>query len=351
MKKRTMKKGVLSFLLSTMSVCMLSACTASNAKNDTTASVDMTLETEVSNESESSKIHRVGVCMPDNKVPFFSRMQEGMENASKDLGLEFVFVDADNDTNTQMGQVSTFITQDVDMIIILATQLDALVPSAKEVNEANIPLMTVNRRLCSGTFEEAGVDCITYVGADDYEAGQKQAQLLVDLLGDSGNVVLLQSNLGASMQILRQQGLEDYLAQNAPGIKIVDYQTSNQDQAVAMTVTENWLTRYAPGEIDAIVCQDPYPAIGVADVVTSFNRDELLGKIIAYDYPQVVLDYIKEGKLCGTVIQSPYEQGILAAETVAKYFTEGDTNIEENTYMDLPYVSVDTIEQYPDPAW
>ena len=88
----------------------------------------------------------------------------------------------------------------------------------------------------------------------------------------------------------RQAGLEDYLAENAPGIEIVDMQASNQDQTQAITVMQNFLTKYAEGEIDAVVAQDPYSAIGACDAIKDAGRTELYEKVIGFDYPEEVKD-------------------------------------------------------------
>jgi len=294
-----MKKLIALLLSIAMLVLVFAGCTASKdqaAKDNDTAAAPADASAEPADSSAAG--WKIGVCTPNNAVPFFARLDAGIEDAAKELNCTIEIQDANDDTATQINQVQTFIAQKVDLIILMPTQLESLIPVCKEANEAGIPIMTVNRQLTAeASAKDVGVDLITYVGADDYEGGQKQGELLMELIGDSGKVLLMQGTLGASSCVYRQQGLEDYLAENAPNIEIVAMQPSDQDQSQAQTVMDNWLTMYAEGEIDAVITQDPYSSIGCIDSLKAANRTELLGKIITFDLPIEVLDGIRAGSL------------------------------------------------------
>lgn len=297
------------------------------------------------------KQYRIGVCSPNNKVPFFARLVQGMQDVADKQGIILDVQDANDDTNTQINQVETFIARGVDLVILMPTQLEALIPVAKSCNYNEIPFMTVNRLLTEKpSAKDVGVDMITYVGCDDFQGGYKQGELLHQLLGDDGSFVLIQGTLGASSQIMRQRGLEKYIGEKAPGLKMIAAQESKQDPARAIQVMENFLTRYPAGQIGAVVAQDPYSAISACDAIVSAGRNELLAKVIAFDYPQECVDYIKNGKLYGSVIQAPYDQGVLALEVAHQFLTKGPEGIEEKTWTDLPIVYPEVVDKYT-AAW
>lgn len=301
--------------------------------------------------AEKGKTFKVGVCSPNNKVPFFARLMQGMQDTAPQYNISLDIQDANDDTNTQINQVETFMAQGVDLLILMPTQLEALIPIAKSLNESGIPFMTTNRMLTAQpSAKDVGVDMITYVGCDDFQGGQKQGELLHKLLGDKGNFVLIQGTLGSSPQIMRQKGLEDYIAKNAPGLKMLAAQESKQDQARAIAVMENFLTRYAAGQIGAVVVQDPYSAVGACDAIVSAGRNELLAKVIAFDYPQECVDYIKAGKMYGTVIQAPYEQGTLSMKVAHEFLTKGRGGIAEKTWTELPIVYPENVDKF-NAAW
>jgi ABC-type sugar transport system substrate-binding protein len=333
--KANMKKLIATLLV--MSCLLTIAC----SKNDSPPA-----DTE-------ETVYKIGVCSPNNGVPFFSRLIAGLQDKAAEFGGKYVLdiVDANDDTNTQINQVETFIAAGVDFIIMMPTQVEALIPVAKECNEAGIPFITINRTLTTGDIADTGVDMITYVGADDYTGGLKIGELVEQMTGGKGNILFMQATLGASFSELRQAGCTDYLTENCPDVKILDFQCSNQDLNTAMSITDNWLAKYGPGEIDGIVVISSYDGIGVADAIEAAGRDDMTGKIVGFDYPPENLEYIKAGKMYGTVIQAPYDQGYIGLGVVDQYFTEGRGNIAENTWTELPVVTVNTIDQYPEAAW
>ena len=293
----------------------------------------------------------IGVCIPDMTPPFFGRMAEGFKDQAAKYNMKVEIVDAKNDAGTQTGQVENFITEKVDMVILLPVATEALVPAAKELNEAGIPFITDNRALVSeGTAADAGVDMVSYVGSDDYEGGRKQGELLIDMIGKEGKAAIITGVTGSSAQIGRSSGLRDYLKEQGANIEIIAEEDCNWDQTQAMTITENLLTKFAEGQIDAIVNQDPYGTVGCARVIKDAGREDLVGKVIGFDYPQEVYDLIETGDIYGSVIQSPYAQATLGIDVCYKYLTEGGDDIEENTYNELPTVTVDNWKD-SEPAW
>ncbi len=308
-------------------------------------------ENKDSAEGGEKKEVTIGVCIPDMTPPFFGRMADGFKDQAKKYNMKVEIVDAKNDAGTQTGQVENFITEQVDMVILLPVATEALIPAAKELNAAGIPFITDNRALVSeGTAADAGVDMVTYVGSDDYEGGRKQGELVVDMIGKEGKIAIITGVTGSSPQINRSAGLKDYFKEQGCNIEVVAEEDCNWDQTQAMTITENLLTKFAEGELNAIVNQDPYGTVGCANVIKDNGRDDLAGKVIGFDYPQEIYDGIKAGDIYGTVIQSPYDQAVLGVDVCNQYLTEGGDNIEENTFNELPTVTVDTWEG-TEPAW
>lgn len=338
-----MKKRLLAIMMVMCMVFAMAGCGSSESGGSE--------EAETDGASEEWDGATIGICIPEQTIPFFGKMTEGFEDQAEKYNMTIKIVDAKNDAGTQTGQVENFITEGVDMVILLPVATEALVPAAKELNEAGIPFITDNRALVSeGTAADAGVDMVTYVGSDDYEGGRKQGELLVDLIGKEGKVAIITGTTGSSGQVGRSQGLEDYLEEEGANIEIVAEEDCNWDQAQAMTITENLLTKFAEGELDAIVNQDPYGAVGCAQVIEDTGRDDLKGKIISFDYPPEVYDLVGEGLIYGSVVQSPYDQATLGIDVCYQYLTEGGDNIEDNTYTDLPIVTIDTWED-SEPAW
>ncbi|MCG8485667.1 MAG: sugar ABC transporter substrate-binding protein, partial [Clostridia bacterium] len=296
-------------------------------------------------EDSTEKVFKVGAVSRDFNSPFQARLKLGMELAVQELsGIELDIRDGESDPNVQTNIIETFIAQKKDMILITPAQLDALVPVVKKCNEAGIPVITVNTKLGEGG------KILTYVGADDVDGGRVQGKLVNAMLNGKGNIALIQGTLGSSPQVMREQGLEKYLSLNAPDIKIVAKQNNDWDNAKTVTIVQNLLTRFPEGELDGIVLQGPYDAIAAADTCRSVGRTELLGKIVAFDLPQEVIDAINEGALYGSVLQDPQEQGSLSVKIAYEYLTGKNENIALETWTALPAVDKNNVQSFG-PAW
>lgn len=297
-----------------------------------------------SENSDGEKVYKIGVCVANFETP----MQVAWMNALEDKLNEYGNYEVDNkdgkdDPATQTQILENFITQQKDLIVLAPTQTDALVAAVKECNNAGIPVVTINRSLGEGA------EVLTEVNMDCVEAGKMAAEMVEELLGGEGKIAYLLGTLGAGPQVQESEGFYAYL-EDKPELEVVFEQNSDWNKEKAIQVTQNLLQKYPAGEIDAIVCQGPDDAVGAVAACEAAGRTELLGKIIAFDYPEYVKTAIKDGTIYGTINQDPKLQGQLAAEVINEYFTNPDAQFEPLTAMDLSKVTADNADDY-EVAW
>ena len=318
--------------------------TTDTADTDST-SVEAEAEEEATDATTGDeKIWEIGYCVADLGTPFQVSIMNNCVEALESYGCFHVETqDGKGDPATQTTVIENFITQGKDMIILVPSQTDSLVPAVQECNDAGIPVVIVNRSVGEGCEikTEVNMDCV--------EAGHLEGQLAVELTGGSGKIAYLLGTLGSGPQVQESQGFYEYL-EDYPDIEVVFEQNSDWDKATAIQVTENILTRFAAGEIDAIITQGPDDAVGAAEACIAAGRTELLGKITAFDYPSYVKEAIQAGNVYATVNQSPMIQGQKAAEVAYEYFTNPDAEFEALTKIDLPIVTAENCDDY-EVAW
>jgi len=274
----------------------------------------------------------VGVVLASLRHPFWANCEQACVDAGKKYGFKVEVLGGDDDAIKQVAQVEDFITKGVDMILLTPVVQGALVSTVNKVNGAGIPVMILNRHLGEGAHT------ICYVGADDYEGGKKQAELIAEAIGEQGNIILLQGTLGSSPQVDRQKGLEDSLSANYPNIKIVDKLPCDFDKSKAINTVQDLLVKYSTkGEIDGIISQCSEMAMGAAQVLEKMNRTEI--KIVAFDNPSYVKEAIAQGSIFGTVLQDPYLQSMIAMDTVWLYLSGNGDHIPKPLYF-TPLVKI-----------
>ena len=90
--------------------------------------------------------------------------------AAQSAGFDVEVLDAKGDSNLQMDQMKEAINSHPLAIVLVAINGDSIVPFVEQANEANIPIITVNRGVNGGKINK--------VYCDEYEAGKLQADYL-----------------------------------------------------------------------------------------------------------------------------------------------------------------------------
>ena len=287
----------------------------------------------------------VGATLPEFKHNFFAAQMQAILDAGKKYGFKVEVRDGENDPAKQSSIIDEFIVKKVDCILLCPIVKGVLVAAVKRANQAGIPVMILNRTLGDGA------DTIAYVGANDYTGGLVQGELVAETVtGKKGNIILLQGNLGASPQINREKGLEDYLA-TYPDIKIIQKYPCDFDRSKALAAMQDALMKYPKGQIDMVVSQDSEMCMTALQAIKAAGRTELIGKIVAFDYPSYVKENILNGNFKGTVLQDPYQQAMIGMDAVWLYLSGNDGHIPKpNFYTPLPKVVKSNAEGFP-PSW
>lgn len=282
----------------------------------------------------------IGVMLKDTTIPFFGRQIQGYEDAAEEFDVDVHVYNGKGDSATQVALVQQMITKGDDLIIVTPGDPQALNGVLQQAADAGIPVMAVN----SAPGEMSNL--ISFVGADDIAYGEGLGNLVVEATGGEGEIAVIRGKLGDPPDALRQQGLESVL-KDYPGIKIVAEQAADWDAASALSVTQDFLSRFPSGQLDVIVDVGPEVASG-AEYAHKNGREDV--KFIVGDFPTNVKKGIEDGYIFGAVNQDPYHQSYTAIELAKKYL-EGDTSsVQKTVFLDLPEVTLENVADYP-AAW
>ena len=220
-------------------------------------------------------------------------------------GWKLVYDDAQQKQENQIKALRNFITQDVDYILftgVVSTGWDEVL---KEVNEAEIPLLLVDRMPdCADK-----IDYVAAFGGDFVEEGRRQVAWVGEYLKSTGrgdedvNVVIMEGTTGAAAQTGRTEGnlkaLESY-----PHLKVVGQQSGNFTRAEGQAVMESWLKSI--DKIDVLIAQNDDMALGAIDAIKAAGK--VPGKdilIVGCDSVKAAFDAIVAGEMNCTVECTP----------------------------------------------
>jgi inositol transport system substrate-binding protein len=247
-------------------------------------------------------------------------------------GIELSIVSAEEDTATQLGQVENFITDEVDAIMVIPVDTDAAGPMTAAAQAAGIPLVYVNRRPSDLPTDGS----VPYVGSDSLYAGTVEMQMLSDLAGGAGKVVILIGQPNNEAAVLRTQGCHDVIDAN-PGLEFVAEQSGHWYRVEGLEITENWIQ--SGEEFDIICSNNDEMALGAIEALK--NADMLDDVIVGgVDATADALAAMEAGELEVTVFQNAAGQGAGGLEAALKLINGEAIEGMVDGVIDVPYEPV-----------
>ena len=193
----------------------------------------------------------IGLALSTLNNPFFVTLRDGAQAKAQELGLALDVADGQDDLAKQVSQVEDFITKKVAVIIVNPVDSDGIVPAVKKANDANIPVITVDRAANGGTVA-------SHIASDNVAGAKSACDYLIKQVS-SGNVVQLEGIAGTSAARDRGKGCKDALdAQSA--VKLVASQTADFDRTKGLNVTQNLLQ--ANPDVKGVFAQNDEMALG-----------------------------------------------------------------------------------------
>ena len=157
---------------------------------------------------------------------------KGVRDAAKEKGVTLLEAVSDNDPQLQNSQIESFIAQGVDVIMIVAVDMEAIKSGIRAAEDAGIPVVTFDRKVADEPYVSYHSGLDSY--ADGYACGKYMAS---QYDGEPRVVLELLGALNDDNAIQRRDGFETGLKENG-GEKLEVIQAPmnwNADEALAAT--------------------------------------------------------------------------------------------------------------------
>jgi ABC-type sugar transport system substrate-binding protein len=276
--------------------------------------------------------------VPDMAFPFFVHMMAEVRAEATKLGdIELIESDGQRSSTKQTADIEAAITKGVDGMFLDPNEVDALAPAVQEAVDANIAVVTVDRRV----DKVPGI--LAHVGADNVKGGEAQGELIMKLFPDGANVMNLQGQSGASPAIDRNKGLHNVLDKAKDKYKIVFEDTAGFDRAKGLSMTESALASMQSPP-DVIVCANDDMALGALEALKARN---LVGKVklIGFDALPEALGQIRDGNMTATIEQSPGGQARGALDTLVAFLRDGTKPADQVTLLTPIAITKDNLDK------
>lgn len=263
------------------------------------------------------------VSVPGLTFPFFVHMMEAFKAEAVKQGYEPLEGDGQVSSPKQTADIEAALTKGVKGIVLSPNEVDAMAPALQEAVDANVPVVTVDRRVPS----VKGI--LGHVGADNVKGGEAQGELVEKLFPAGATIINLQGQSGASPAIDRNKGLHNVL-DKADKYKIVFEQTAGFDRSKGLSVTEAALAGLAaPPQV--IVAGNDDMALGALEAVKARNLKGIV--IIGFDALPETLGKIRDGEITATIEQFPAKQSATGVDILANFLKDGTKPAQQITLL------------------
>jgi D-xylose transport system substrate-binding protein len=213
---------------------------------------------------------KIALLLPESKTTRYEAFDKPLfEQKVAELcdDCEVSYFNADQDPAKQQQQVETAITDQVDVMVLDPVDGEAAAGLVLSAQEADIPVIAYDRFIEGSDY---------YMSFDNKQVGQLQAQALVDAVGDSGGVLMLNGAPTDPNAAQFKEGAHSVL--DSSGVEILEeYDNPDWSPENAQQWTTDQLGQYKPSDIKGVYAANDGQAGGVVAALTGAGvpRDAL----------------------------------------------------------------------------
>jgi ribose transport system substrate-binding protein len=256
---------------------------------------------------------------------FYITMNCGAQEKAKELGVTLDFQGPDKfDAALQTPIVDAVAAKSPDAILIAPTDTKALFAPITAA-AANSKIVLVDT-----TLEDPSM-AVSQIASDNLEGGREAGRTLLELIGGSGKVMVVNVKPGISTTDQRGQGFEEEV-KGKDGVEYLGQEYSQDDPAIAAQIVTATLAKHP--DLKGIFAANLFSAEGAASGLRQAGK---LGdvKIVGFDAgPKQVKD-LEDGLVQALIAQKPADIGSQGVEQAFNALEGKETTPEIGTEFEV----------------
>jgi ribose transport system substrate-binding protein len=271
-------------------LCTLAACSGAPEPSGSTSGA--------TGNAPAGKL-KIALIAKANASDYWTAVKDGAMKAADELKVDVTFLgpDTESEGDKQLNQLQTAVNEKPAGIGFAPQDgaQDGAPPILEAAKAAGIPVVAFDTPVKTSDIP------IATVASNNKAIGAMAAEHLVELTGGKGDIAIIaHGEVGTAAD--RRDGFTEYIQQKAPGMKIVDTQNGESDQAKSRDKASGILT--ANQNLVGFFGTDDDSVIAIAEEVASRNLSGKV-KVIGVDASPDEIKLVKEGKITGAVTQNP----------------------------------------------
>lgn len=239
---------------------------------------------------------------------FWQTVKAGADAAGAELGVQIDWKGPaqETDISGQINIVEDAINRRVDAIVLAPSHGDSLVPMVERAQREGIPVTIFDSGISTDKY-------LSYVSTDNRQGGVVAARRMGEKLGGKGKVAILGVKKGSVSTDEREQGFEQAIKKEFPGIQIVQWLYGEASATKSLSAAEDILTSHP--DLNGLFASNESSTVGA---VSAIRQGNLTGKLtlVGFDATPDLVNNIKDGAIDSLVIQNPFKMGYEGVRTV-----------------------------------
>jgi len=290
---------------------------------------------------------KIGMSIKTLSAPYFVALVNVVQKKTEELGMKFIYTDAQDDINKQISNVEDLLVQGIDVLIFDPLDPKALVQVTKSATKAGVPVIIVDSSI------DPSADYVTNILSNNLANGELVGEWLVNKTsGKKLKIALLSGAQGNPVGKERRQGIfrgiiEQQLRMNGQvTFEILAQGWGNWTYEGGLKAMEDILIAHP--DINVLVSEQDAMALGAMQAIGEAGKSEDIVIVAGADGQKEALKLIREGRYGATGLNDPVTIGEMAVATAVKLLS-GEKDFPKIIYTPAVCISIENVDRYYDP--
>lgn len=260
-------------------------------------------------ESAPAARRAVALVAKSTKTEFWLSAFAGAQAAATEYNLELTISgpETEEDYETQNRMIAQAVEDGAEVIVFSAIDYERSADAVDAAVQAGVYVVSIDSGVGSDQVS-------TYIGTDNYAAGQMAAQAALEGVEGPLHVGIITYNENSANGQERVRGAADALTESGRA-RIIEVVTTLVDAPRAQTDTIALLLAHP--EINVLLAFNEPTSVGAARAVRTLDRGEQIF-LVGFDSNVATIDGLQDGYVDALIVQNPYAMGYLGVESAYK---------------------------------
>lgn len=264
-----------------------------------------------------SEQHTVALVAKSTETEFWLSVFAGAEAAATEYNLKLSISgpETEEDYEAQNRMVAEAVAAGAEALVFSAIDYENNASAIDDAARAGVKIVAIDSSVASDMVS-------TYIGTDNYAAGQMAAQAALDRVEGELVVGIVNYDISSANGQERERGAVALLNESGRA-EVAAVINTLAEAGQARDDTADMLAEHP--EINVLLAFNEPTSVGAAEAVSELGLSESVF-LVGFDSNVATVDGLQEGSVDALVVQNPYAMGYLGVESAYKLLSgQGDS--------------------------